>query len=149
MYSLVIHIKEENQTKIITHFFPAFLYGFIWLTEAVNLPEVLEPLTIQSSVCYGLNNIFQPTCEHRNGTVIAINAVKVGSKLLSTGCPSSTDSYLPNCCMPNFMDDCIFNYSYNQFVHFPTFQNTYVKNIVFKYIYTCIMLFEVIKCRAC
>jgi hypothetical protein len=80
-----------------------------------QLPEIIEDTNEDSSTCYGTLKQFQPSCSHRPGTVIGVQAVKVGAKRTSLNCPENVpDAEARNdtCCTANTTTDCIQVFDY-------------------------------------
>ncbi|XP_045196194.2 uncharacterized protein LOC123551374 [Mercenaria mercenaria] len=94
--------------------------AFLWTYPVLHghpsqLPEIKEATDEKSSTCYGTLKQFQPSCTHRPGTVIGVQAVKVGAKRKSLGCPDNVPDDEPRndtCCSPNSTTDCIQVFDY-------------------------------------
>ena len=83
------------------------------------LPEVIEDTNEDSSTCYGTLKQFQPSCSHRPGTVIGVQAVKVGAKQTFLDCPENVpdaEERNDTCCTPNATTDCIQVFDYMKYV---------------------------------
>ncbi|XP_052807902.1 uncharacterized protein LOC128236824 isoform X2 [Mya arenaria] len=81
---------------------------------SVQYPEPLQTLSNSSSACFGTHTHFRTSCEHLSNTVVAVFALKVGSKPIYQNCPDfveDTDTVNDTCCMPED-EDCIFDYDY-------------------------------------
>ncbi|XP_052807903.1 uncharacterized protein LOC128236824 isoform X3 [Mya arenaria] len=89
------------------------VYTFIGALS-VQYPEPLQTLSNSSSACFGTHTHFRTSCEHLSNTVVAVFALKVGSKPIYQNCPDfveDTDTVNDTCCMPED-EDCIFDYDY-------------------------------------